>query len=55
MTIPLLFEAMLGLVATKGRPRRAGRGWNNRHVQRMALKKRNQAKHRAAGRGRSRA
>lgn len=34
--------------------RRSGAGWSNRHVQRMALKKRNQARHRAAGRGRAR-
>lgn len=31
--------------------RRAGPGWSNKHVQRMALKKRNQAKHRKACRG----
>lgn len=40
-------------VVTGGRPRRAGRGWSNRHVQRMALKKRNQARHRAACKGRA--
>ncbi len=31
--------------------RRAGYGWTNRHAQRVARKKRNQARHRAAGRG----
>jgi hypothetical protein len=37
-------------------PRRSRQGWTPRHVQRMAQKKRNQARHRAATRGkRSRA
>lgn len=31
--------------------RRFRRGWSNRHVQRMAAKKRNQARHRRACRG----
>lgn len=31
--------------------RRAGYGWTNRHQQRVALKKRNQARHRRACRG----
>lgn len=41
-------------VRTGGGDRRGARGWSNRHVQRTALKKRNQACHRAACRGRSR-
>lgn len=32
-------------------PRRSRHGWSNRHVQRMATKKRNQARHRAACKG----
>lgn len=35
-----------------GQGRRAAYGWTNRHAQRVARKKRNQARHRAAGRGR---
>ncbi|MGE0333210.1 MAG: hypothetical protein AB7P37_21225 [Ramlibacter sp.] len=35
-----------------GQQRRAGYGWTNRHAQRVARKKRNQARHRAACRGR---
>lgn len=34
--------------------RRAGPGWSPRHVQRMAAKKRNQARHRSACRGKRR-
>lgn len=34
-----------------GKQRRAGYGWTNRHAQRVARKKRNQARHRAAGKG----
>lgn len=41
-------------VRTGGDARRGARGWSNRHVQRTALKKRNQARHRAACRGRRR-
>lgn len=41
-------------VRTSGGARRGARGWSNRHVQRTAQKKRNQARHRAACRGRSR-
>lgn len=41
-------------VRASGSRHRAGPGWSNRHVQRMALKKRNQARHRAACRGRQR-
>lgn len=50
-------QAMLGsgLGSWGGKQRRAGYGWTNRHAQRLALKKRNQAKHRAGSRGRSRA
>lgn len=50
-------QAMLGsgLGSWGGKQRRAGYGWTNRHAQRVALKKRNQAKHRAGSRGRSRA
>lgn len=44
-----------GLGSWGGRQRRAGYGWTNAHAQRVARKKRNQAKHRAASRGRSRA
>lgn len=33
---------------------RRGPGWSNRHVQRLALKKRNQSRHRAACRGKRR-
>lgn len=36
---------------SRGWERRAGPGWTNRHVQRMAAKKRNQARHRAATKG----
>lgn len=38
-------------VLTGRGPRRGGPGWSNRHVRRMAVKKRNQARHRAACRG----
>lgn len=40
--------------STTGRERRAGLGWTNAHARRVAAKKRNQARHRAASRGRSR-
>ena len=45
--------ALLGL-GRAGRPaqfRRAGYGWSNRHAQRVALKTRNQARHRARLKG----
>ena len=38
-----------------GRQRRAAFGWTDRHARRVAMKKRHQAKHRAAVRGRRRA
>jgi hypothetical protein len=44
-----------GLGGWGGKQRRAGYGWTNMHAQRVARKKRNQAKHRASSRGRSRA
>ena len=44
-----------GLGSWGGKQRRAGYGWTNRHAQRVATKKRNQSKHRASSRGRSRA
>lgn len=40
-------------VRKRGQARRRGPGWSNRHVQRMAAKKRNQARHRAACKGRA--
>jgi hypothetical protein len=40
-----------GLAFTRGSQRRARPGWSNKHVQRMATKRRNQARHRRAGRG----
>lgn len=36
-----------------GSGRRAGYGWTNAHARRVAMKKRNQRRHRAASRGRS--
>ena len=41
-------RAMLGggIVSAYGKRRRAGYGWTNRHAQRIALKMRNQARHR---------
>lgn len=39
--------------STSGSRRRAGYGWTNRHAQRVARKKRNQVRHRSAGRGRA--
>ncbi len=40
-----------GIGSTYGSQRRAGYGWTNKHQQRVATKKRNQARHRAACRG----
>lgn len=40
-----------GMGSGCGNSRRAGYGWTNRHAQRVARKKRNRARHRAAGRG----
>lgn len=40
-----------GTFGGRSSARRAGYGWTNRHAQRVSLKKRNQARHRAAGRG----
>lgn len=40
-----------GIGSTYGSRRRAGYGWTNKHQQRVATKKRNQARHRAACRG----
>ncbi len=40
-------------VLTGGQARRAGRGWTNRQVQRMSVKKKNQARHRRACKGRA--
>lgn len=44
-----------GFGSPVGRGRRAGFGWTNAHAQRVARKKHNQARHRAACRGRKRA
>jgi hypothetical protein len=44
-----------GMGSWGSKQRRAGYGWTNAHAQRVARKKRNQAKHRASSRGRSRA
>lgn len=41
-----------GIGSSWSTPRRAKPGWTNRHVQRMAVKKRNVARHRAAQKGR---
>jgi hypothetical protein len=38
-------------VETRGKDRRRGPGWTQAHVQRLARKKRNQARHRKACRG----
>lgn len=43
-----------GASPATGRGRRAAFGWTNAHARRVAAKKRNQARHRAACRGRSR-
>ena len=40
-----------GFGASGGNARRAGYGWTNRHAQRVALKARNKARHRAACKG----
>ncbi len=40
-----------GIGSTYGSRRRAGYGWTNKHQQRVATKKRNRARHRAACRG----
>jgi hypothetical protein len=48
-------EWFSGLGGRSGRPgHRAAYGWTTAHAQRVAAKKRNQARHRSAGRGRSR-
>lgn len=46
-------RAMLGggIGTWGGRQRRSAYGWTNRHAVRVARKRRNQARHRAAGRG----
>ncbi|HQR97594.1 MULTISPECIES: hypothetical protein [unclassified Polaromonas] len=46
-------RAMLGggVGTSGGRQRRAAYGWTNRHAVRVARKRRNQARHKAAGRG----
>lgn len=46
----VVFDRPLGFSGIGGQ-RRRGPGWTNRHAQRVALKKRNRAKHRAACRG----
>lgn len=50
-------RAILGLgggsFGGRGSDRRAAYGWTNAHARRVALKKRNQRRHRAASRGRS--
>lgn len=43
-----------GASPATGRGRRAAFGWTNAHARRVAAKKRNQARHRAASRGRNR-
>lgn len=40
-----------GIGSSYGSQRRAGYGWTNKHQQRVATKKRNQARHRATCRG----
>lgn len=46
-------RSVFGGVGGSSKPgRRARRGWNNRQVQRMAAKRRNQARHRALQRRR---
>lgn len=41
-----------GYLGDRSTGRRAGYGWTNAHARRVAMKKRNQRRHRAASRGR---